>query len=125
MKHIKFLSLSFFFCFVLFACNSKKGADLVRTWQVTGVETSADLPDSLRNAMIANSKMVFTSEGAYTTTGGIGVDQGTYTLDKDTRLLSTVSTAGKSSEVYTIDKLDKENLILTNKGNTVTCIAVK
>ena len=125
MKHIKFLSFTFFLCFILFACNGKKGADLVKTWQVTGVETSTDLPDSLRNAMIANSKMVFTKDGSYTTIGGIGVDQGTYTLDKDTRTLSTVSTAGKSNEVYTIDKLDKENLILTNKGNTVTCIAVK
>jgi hypothetical protein len=125
MKHLKLLSLSFLLCLFIFSCGSKNGADLARTWQVTGIETETDLPDSLRNAMIANSKMVFTKDGAYTTTGGIGADQGTYTLDEAVKNLSTVSSAGKSSEVYTISKLDKDNLILINRGNNVTCIAVK
>jgi hypothetical protein len=125
MKHFRLTGFSFLFCLILFSCGGKKGDDLVKTWQVTAIETETDLPDSLRNAMIANSKMVFTKDGGYTTTGGIGADQGTYTLDEDVKNLSTVSTAGKSSEVYTISKLDKDNLILINRGNTVTCIAVK
>lgn len=125
MKHFRVFSISVLVCLLLFSCGGKKGADLANTWQVTSIETEADLPDSLKNAMIANSKMVFTKDGAYTTTGGIGADQGTYTLDEEVKNLSTVSTAGKSSEVYTISKLDKDNLILINKGNTVTCIAVK
>ena len=125
MKQFRLLGFSFLFCLFLISCGGKKGEDLAKTWQVTSIETENDLPDSLRNAMIANSKMAFTKDGAYTTTGGIGADQGTYTLDEDVKNLSTVSTAGKSSEVYTISKLDKDNLILINKGNTVTCIAVK
>ncbi|MES3016861.1 MAG: hypothetical protein V4721_03735 [Bacteroidota bacterium] len=124
MKNLKLFTLGAMFCFILFACG-KKDADLARTWQVTGVETETDLPDSTRNAMIANSKLVFTKDGTYTTSGGIGADQGTYTVDKNVKNLSTVSTVGKSSEVYTISKLDNDNLILINNGNTVTCIAVK
>ncbi len=125
MKYFKLLGLSFMFCLFLVSCGGKKGADLAKTWQVTSIDTETDLPDSLTNAMIANSKMVFTKDGAYTTTGGIGADQGTYTVDEQVKNLSTVSSAGKSSEVYTIAKLDKDNLILINNGNTVTCIAVK
>ena len=125
MKNIKLIGLVFLIGLFLTSCGGKKGADLARTWQVTAIETETNLPDSLRNAMIANSKMAFTKDGAYTTTGGIGADQGTYTLDEDVKNLSTVSSAGKSSEVYTISKLDKDNLILKNRGNTVTCIAVK
>lgn len=124
MKNFKFFSLCVLICVALFACG-KKGPELARTWQVTGIETETDLPDSLRNAMIANSKMTFTKDGSYTTTGGIGADQGTYTVDEKVKNLSTVSSAGKSSEVYTISKLDNDNLVLINKGNTVTCIAVK
>ncbi len=124
MKNLKLFTLGAMFCLVLFACG-KKDAELANTWQVAGIETETDLPDSLRNAMIANSKMVFTKDGSYTTSGGIGADQGTYTLDENVKNLSTVSSAGKSSEVYSISKLDKDNLILINKGNTVTCIAVK
>lgn len=125
MKHFKLLGLTFLVGLFLISCGGKKADDLAKTWQVTAIETESDLPDSLRNAMIANSKLAFTKDGGYTTTGGIGADQGTYTLDKDVKMLSTVSTAGKSSEVYTISKLDKDNLILINRGNTVTCIAVK
>ena len=125
MKNIKLIVLTFLIGLFLISCGGKKGADLAKTWQVTAIKTETDLPDSLRNAMIANSKMAFTKDGAYTTTGGIGADQGTYTLDEDVKNLSTVSSAGKSSEVYTISKLDKDNLILKNRGNTVTCIAVK
>ena len=125
MKNIKLVGLTFLIGLFLISCGGKKGADLAKTWQVTAIKTETDLPDSLRNAMIANSKMAFTKDGAYTTTGGIGADQGTYTLDEDVKNLSTVSSAGKSSEVYTISKLDKDNLILKNRGNTVICIAVK
>lgn len=125
MKHFKLLGLTFLLGLFLISCGGKKADDLAKTWQVTAIETESDLPDSLRNAMIANSKLAFTKDGSYTTTGGIGADQGTYTLDEDVKILSTVSTAGKSSEVYTISKLDKDNLTLINRGNTVTCIAVK
>lgn len=125
MKHFKLLGLTFLLGLFLISCGGKKADDLAKTWQVTAIETESDLPDSLRNAMIANSKLAFTKDGGYTTTGGIGADQGTYTLDEDVKILSTVSTAGKSSEVYTISKLDKDNLTLINRGNTVTCIAVK
>lgn len=124
MKNLKLVTLGAMFCFVIFACG-KKDAKLANTWQVTGIETETDLPDSVRNAMIANSKMVFTKDGNYSTSGGIGADQGTYTVDENVKNLSTVSTAGKGSEVYTISKLDNDNLILVNNGNTITSIAVK
>lgn len=123
MKHFKILVLSCLVGLFIFSCG-KKDADITRAWQVTNIETETELPDSIRNAMIANSTMIFTIDGQYTTTGGIGADQGTYTVDEGLKNLSTVSTAGKSNEVYTIGRLDKDNLILINKGSTVTCIAI-
>jgi hypothetical protein len=106
------------------ACGSKPEDALVRTWQVNGIKTQIDLPQSVKNDMMANSKMMFTKDGKYSTTGGIGADQGTYTLDKEGKGLATTSGTGKSNEIYVIKKLDKDNLVLTNKGNTITCIAI-
>ena len=125
MKYFKLLGLILMVSLFVSSCGGNKTAELAKTWQVTSIETETNLPDSMRNAMIANSKMAFTKDGGYTTMGGIGADQGSYTVDEDVKNLSTVSSAGKSSEVYTISKLDNDNLILINKGNTVTCIAVK
>lgn len=126
MKNInKLLSLSVVLLTLLISsCSKNPKEELAKTWQVNKIETATKLPESVTNAMIANSKMTFTKEGNYTTTGGIGADQGTYVLNEDGKGLSTTSTAGKSNEVYEIKKLDKDNLVLTNKGNTVTCIAV-
>jgi len=126
MKKVKSLLLTFSLVTALFvSCGKNAKDELSRTWKVTEIETSTKLPDTVKDAMLANSTMVFTKDGNYTTTGGIGADQGTYTLDKDEKQLSTVSTSGKSNSVYTIDKLSKEELVLINNGNTVTCIAVK
>jgi hypothetical protein len=125
MNNIKTkLSLSFIICLLMVACGSKPEEALIKTWQVNGIKTAVDLPQSVKNDMIANSKMTFTKDGKYSTTGGIGADQGTYALDKDGKNLSTTSGAGKSNEVYVIEKLDKDNLVLTNKGNKITCIAI-
>lgn len=120
----KQLMVCLFVGVAMFSCGKKPKEELAKTWQVNGVETETKLPESVKNAIIANSKMVFTKDGKYTTTGGIGADQGTYILDEEGKNLSTTSTAGKSNEQYVIKKLDKDNLVLTNKGNTVTCIAV-
>jgi hypothetical protein len=73
--------------------------------------------------MIAGSQMAFTTDGKYTTRGGIGADQGSYTLDKDGKNLSTISQAGKTNSVYVIEKLSDKELVLNNNGNTVTCAA--
>jgi len=109
---------------VMFSCGKKPQEQLAKTWQVNAVETETKLPESVKNAIIANSKMTFTKDGKYTTTGGIGADQGTYVLDESGKNISTTSTAGKSNEQYVIKKLDNDKLELTNKGNTVTCSAV-
>lgn len=109
----------------LASCGKKSTDQLVNTWQVTKIDTKAKLPESVKNAMMADAKMIFTKDGHYTTTGGIGADEGTYTLDKDGKTLSTVSAAGKGTAVYSIDDLSDEQLKLTNQGNTVTCMAVK
>ncbi len=120
----KLLMVCLFISTAMFSCGKKPQEELAKTWQVNAVETETRLPESVKNAIIANSKMVFTKDGKYTTTGGIGADQGTYVLDAEGKNLSTTSTAGKSNEQYVIKKLDKDNLVLTNKGNIVTCIAV-
>ncbi|WP_462264260.1 hypothetical protein [Mucilaginibacter sp.] len=127
MKNInKLLSVGLLFMMVLIvSCGKKPKEQIVQTWQVNGIKTETKLPEAVKNSMIANSKMTFTKDGQYTTTGGIGADAGTYVLDEDGKNLSTTSTAGKASSAYTIDKLDNDNLVLTNQGNTVTCIAVK
>jgi hypothetical protein len=125
MKNIKKqLMVCLFISAAMFSCGKKPQEQLAKTWQVNAVETETKLPESVKNAIIANSKMTFTKDGKYTTTGGIGADQGTYVLDESGKNISTTSTAGKSNEQYVIKKLDNDNLELTNKGNTVTCSAV-
>jgi hypothetical protein len=120
----KQLMVCLFISAALFSCGKKPQEQLAKTWQVNAVETETKLPESVKNAIIANSKMTFTKDGKYTTTGGIGADQGTYVLDESGKNISTTSTAGKSNEQYVIKKLDNDKLELTNKGNTVTCSAV-
>jgi len=121
----KHIMVCLFISAAMFSCGKKPQEQLAKTWQVNAVETETKLPESVKNAIIANSKMTFTKDGKYTTTGGIGADQGTYILDEPGKNISTTSTAGKSNEQYEIKKLDNDNLVLTNKGNTVTCSAVK
>lgn len=113
------------FGFMLVACKQNANKQLAKTWQVSDIKTAVKLPDSLKTKMLANSQMVFTDNGHYNTSGGIGVDQGTYTLDKDNENLSTISAAGKSNEVYNIDKLSDTELILKSSGNTFTCTTTK
>lgn len=111
--------------FILASCGKNHQKQLAKTWQVSNVETSTALPDSVKAQMLAGSEMSFTSDGHYTSSGGIGADRGTYTLDKEGKNLSTISEAGKSNSVYTIEKLSDDELILKNNGNTLTCIAKK
>lgn len=113
------------FGFMLVACKQNATKQLAKTWQVSNIETAVKLQDSIKTKMLAGSQMVFTKDGNYNTTGGIGVDQGTYTLDKDNKNLSTISEAGKSNQVYNIDKLSDTELVLKNSGNTVTCTTIK
>ncbi len=112
-------------CMVLFmmAYCSQPTKKLVKAWAVSDIETNSDLQDSVKTKMLAGSEMVFTADGHYTSSGGIGADQGTYTLDKDGKNLSTISEAGKGSSVYVIDKLSDDKLVLLNNGNKVTCTA--
>lgn len=109
--------------FILFSCSKNHTKELARTWTVTEIESQTSLPDSVQAKMISNSVMVFTKDGHYNTNGGIGADQGTYSIDKEGKNLSTVSEAGKGNQVYSIDKLSDEKLVLTQNGNTITCIA--
>jgi hypothetical protein len=111
--------------FIIASCGKNENDQLARTWQVSDIETTVKLPDSVKTKMLNNSVMVFTKDGHYNTNGGIGVDQGTYTLDKDGKNLSTISEAGKDNSVYVIEKLSDEKLILNNNGSTVTCTAKK
>lgn len=107
------------------SCGNNHDKQLAKSWTVSNIETATSLPDSVKNNMLANSEMDFTKDGHYNTNGGIGADQGTYTLDKDGKNLSTISQAGKGNSVYVIDKLTDDQLVLKNNGNTVTCNAKK
>ncbi len=111
--------------FVLVSCGKNQAKQLVKTWQVSDIKTETELADSVRTQMLLGSQLSFTEDGKYTASGGIGADQGTYTLDKDGKILSTISQAGKSNSVYTIDKLSDNELVITNNGNTLTCTAIK
>ncbi|MFD2164431.1 hypothetical protein ACFSJU_18645 [Paradesertivirga mongoliensis] len=123
MNIYKLLLLTIPVCLIM-ACSHDKKEDLARTWQVSDIETEAELADSIKNAMLLSSTMQFTDDGHYTTSGGIGADQGTYTLDEEGKTLSTISLAGRNSDVYTIEDLDDEKLILSRKGTTIICKAV-
>lgn len=126
MKKIKqsFAAMTIF-GFMLIACKQNANKQLAKTWQVSDIKTAVKLPDSLKTKMLNGSQMIFTADGHYNTAGGIGVDQGTYTLDKDNKNLSTISSAGKTNQVYTIDDLSDTELVLKNSGNTVTCTTTK
>ncbi|MDB5120626.1 MAG: Lipocalin-like protein [Sphingobacteriales bacterium] len=110
--------------FMITSCGKNETEQLAKTWQVSDIETSVKLADSVKTKMLNNSVMVFTKDGHYNTNGGIGVDQGTY-LDKDGKNLSTISEAGKDNSVYVIEKLSDDKLVLNNNGNTLTCTAKK
>jgi hypothetical protein len=110
---------------VLASCGKNPEKQLAKTWLVSDIETPTPLPDSIKTQMISGSQMTFTKDGQYTSTGGIGADQGSYTLDKEGKSLSTISQAGKSNSVYTIEKLSDDELVLNHNGNTVTCTAKK
>lgn len=105
------------------SCGNKKN-DLVKTWQVSDIDTETDLADSIKTAMLSNSTFQFTEDGHYTSSGGIGADQGTYTLDEEGKTLSTISSAGRNSDVYTIEKLNDEKLVLDRNGTTISCTAI-
>ncbi|MBC8053710.1 MAG: lipocalin family protein [Sphingobacteriaceae bacterium] len=124
MNYLKLLSLALISVAAI-SCSRDKKEELAKTWQVSDIETETELVDSIKNAMLLSSTMQFTEDGHYTTSGGIGADQGTYTLDEEGKTLSTISLAGRNSDVYTIEELDKEKLVLSRKGSTITCKAVK
>lgn len=116
------------FCIIaltIASCGNNQEKQLARTWQVTNIKTVTAIPDSIKNQMIAGSQMAFTDDGKYTSAGGIGADQGTYTLDKEGKNLSTISQAGKNNSVYVIKKLSDDELVLNNNGNIITCAAKK
>jgi hypothetical protein len=126
MKTLKNASLLLCLIMVMLSSCGRKAADkIAKSWLVTDIKTGSALPESLKTKMLAGSEMVFTADGRYNTTGGIGVDQGKYTLDKDEKTLSTISSAGKQNAVYTIDKLSNDELVLKNSSNTVTCKSLK
>ncbi|MBC7916155.1 MAG: hypothetical protein H7Y07_18780 [Pyrinomonadaceae bacterium] len=111
--------------FIIAACSHDKKDELIKTWQVSDIETETDLVDSIKRAMLLSSTMQFTEDGHYTSSGGIGADQGTFTLDKEGKTLSTISTAGRSSDVYTINDLDSDKLVLVRGQTKITLNAVK
>jgi hypothetical protein len=122
MKHI-LLFCALLTGVLLSSCGNKEN-DLVKTWQVSDIDTETELADSIKSAMLLSSTLQFTEDGRYTSSGGIGADQGTYTLDKEGKTLSTISSAGRNSDVYTIEKLNKEKLVLVRNGTTITCSAI-
>ncbi|HEY0054453.1 MAG TPA: lipocalin family protein [Pedobacter sp.] len=111
-------------CSFLISCGTDTSEALSKTWQVSDIETETDLADSVKSAMLLSSTMQFTKDGKYTTSGGIGADQGTYSLDENGKTLSTISTAGKNSDVYLIEDLDSDKLVLNKNGTKITCKAL-
>ena len=124
---MKILKKSFAGCcllaLILTSCGKNHVKQLARTWQVSNIETTIALPDSVKTKMISDSQLVFTKDGRYSSSGEIGVDKGTYNLDKDGKFLTTISEVGKGNAVYTVDKLSDDELVITNNGNTVTYTA--
>lgn len=118
MKTLKLLCLCL--TLLVFASCAKKSTDKIAgNWTVTNIETSTQLADSTQMELMSGSKMNFTKDGKYTTSGGIGADEGTYTIDKDDKNLTTTSSAGRSNANYEIQKLTENELVLSNNGNTV------
>jgi hypothetical protein len=110
---------------LLSSCSRDVKEEIAKKWQLSDIETENKLTDSLKDAILLSSTFQFTEDGHYTTSGGIGADQGSYTLDKEGKTLSTISSAGRNSDVYTIKDLDDDKLILFSNGRTITLSAVR
>ncbi len=122
MKYL--IIISTLICLFFISCGTDTSEALAKTWQVSDIETETDLADSVKTAMLLSSTMQFTKDGKYTFSGGIGADQGTYSLDENGKTLSTISTAGKNSDVYLIEDLDSDKLVLNKNGTKITCKAL-
>jgi hypothetical protein len=110
---------------LLSSCGRDAKKEIAKTWQLSDIETETELTDSLKEAILLSSTFQFTEDGRYTTSGGIGADQGTYTLDEEGETLSTISSAGRNSDVYSIKDLDEDKLVLFSNGRTITLTAIK
>ena len=110
---------------LLSSCSRDVKEEIAKKWQLSDIETETKLTDSLKDAILLSSTFQFTEDGHYTTSGGIGADQGTYTLDKEGKTLSTISSTGRNSDVYTIKDLDDDKLVLFSNGRTITLSAVR
>jgi hypothetical protein len=110
---------------LLSSCGRDTKKEIAKTWQLSDIKTETELTDSLKEAILLSSTFQFTEDGHYTTSGGFGADQGTYTLDEEGKTLSTISSAGRNSDVYTIKDLDDDKLVLFSNGRTITLTAVK
>ncbi|MEJ6979139.1 lipocalin family protein [Pedobacter sp. P351] len=119
-----FLSFIVFVSF-MYSCGQDTKNEIAKTWQLNDIETETKLVDSIKRAILLSSTFQFSEDGHYTSSGGIGADQGTYTLDKEGKILSTISSAGRNSDVYTIKDLDKDKLVLSSRGTTLNFSAVK
>ena len=111
-------------CLLFASCGPDTDDALAKTWQVSDIETENELADTIKTAMLLSSTIQFTKDGKYTSSGGIGADQGTYTLDENGKTLSTISTAGKKSDVYLIEDIDSDKLVLNKNGTKITCKAL-
>ena len=126
MKNLKLTCFSLCLTLLMLtSCSENPSKKLINTWSVTNIETTTPLADSLKAQLLSGSEMAFTSDGHYKVVGGIGVDEGTYTVDKEAKNLSTISAAGQSNSSYTIQTLTDDNLVLNNNGNTVSLTAKK
>lgn len=110
---------------LLFSCKRDTKEEIAKTWQLNNIQTETELVDSVKKSILLSSTFQFTEDGHYTSSGGIGADQGTYTIDEDGKTLSTISSAGRNSDVYTIKDLDKDKLVLYSRGTTLNFSAVE
>ena len=124
MKNL-IITLVTFISILFSSCQSDVRKELAKTWRVTDIKTEFDLADTMKEAMLLSSTMQFTTDGQYTTSGGIGADQGNYTLDEDGKTLSTISAVGGNSAVFVIEDLSEKEMVIVKNGTTYTCASVE
>lgn len=80
MKKSKLLLLGMaLFAVVLTSCTKGRGK-LINSWKISAVESKGTLSDSIKNAMLTQSKLTFTKDGHVNGILQFEITDGTYAL---------------------------------------------
>ena len=118
MKKSKLLLLGIaLFVVVLTSCTKGRGK-LINSWKIATVEAKGTLSDSIKNAMLSQSKLTFTKDGHVTGILQFEITDGTFALSNGGKNLVIKDETGTP---YPFEStITGDELILDNKEMKMT-----